>query len=576
MTSEQIVRRLAAIVVADVVGYSRLIGADETGTLARLATLRRDIFDHAIARHAGRLFKETGDGFLVEFASAVQAVTCAMEIQKQVEAKAGEGQPLRLRIGIHVGDVVVQGEDLMGDGVNIAARIESIADPGGVALSRAVYEQVRDRLDTSFDDRGEIELKNISRPVHIFAIGGEGAAPPALTLPDKPSIVVLPFQNMSGDPEQDYFADGMVEEITTVLSRVRWLFVIARTSAFTYKGQARDLRQVGRDLGVRYLLEGSVRKSGRRVRVTAQLIDAETGAHLWADRFDGELEEIFDMHDRVATEVVSAIEPSLRHAEIERSRRKPTASLDAYDLYMRASAAFTEPSGSNLRAALDFTQQAIARDPHFARALALRAACIMHSVDSFGPDAVPEALRLAHAALATSSDDSEATSFAAMTIALLGGSIETALTGSERALMLNPNGFSAIMHSGWVQAAAGHPNEAINMFTRALRMSPRDPFRGYCELGLAIGYRDAGHPENALAWARRAILTLPQLAGGYRAAAVALVDLGRVDEARDMIRQLLQTQPHARIDLAFVRRQNRNESTTESWIRTLQQAGLPD
>jgi adenylate cyclase len=368
----------------------------------------------------------------------------------------------------------------------------------------------------------------------------------------------------------------MVEEITTVLSRVRWLFVIARTSAFTYKGQARDLRQVGRDLGVRYLLEGSVRKSGRRVRVTAQLIDAETGAHLWADRFDGGLEEIFDMHDRVAAEVVSAIEPNLRHAEIERSRRKPTASLDAYDLYMRASAAFMEPSGRNLRAALDFTQQAIARDPHFARALALRAACIMHSVDSFGPDAVPEALRLAHAALATSSDDSEATSFAAMTIALLGGSIETALTGSERALMLNPNGFSAIMHSGWVQAAAGHPNEAINMFTRALRMSPRDPFRGYCELGLAIGYRDAGHPENALAWARRAILTLPQLAGGYRAAAVALVDLGRVDEARDMIRQLLQTQPHARIDLAFVRRQNRNESTTESWIRALQQAGLPD
>ena len=289
----------------------------------------------------------------------------------------------------------------------------------------------------------------------------------------------------------------MVEEITTVLSRVRWLFVIARTSAFTYKGQARDLRQVGRDLGVRYLLEGSVRKSGRRVRVTAQLIDAETGAHLWADKFDGGLEEIFDMHDRVAAEVVSAIEPNLRHAEIKRSRRKPTASLDAYDLYMRASAAFMEPSGRNLRAALDFTQQAIARDPHFARALALRAACIMHSVNSFGPDAVPEALRLAHAALATSSDNSEATSFAAMTIALLGGSIETALTGSERALMLNPNGFSAIMHSGWVQAASGHPNEAIKMFTRRLRLNPRDPFRGYCELGTAIGYRDAGHPENA-------------------------------------------------------------------------------
>jgi tetratricopeptide (TPR) repeat protein len=231
------------------------------------------------------------------------------------------------------------------------------------------------------------------------------------------------------------------------------------------------------------------------VRVTAQLIVAETGAHLWADRFDGELEEIFDMHDRVATEVVIAIEPNLRHAEIERSLRKPTASLDAYDFYMRASAAFTQPTGRNLRAALDFTQQAITRDPRFARALALRALCIMHSLDSFGPDAVPEALRLAHAALATSSDDSEATSFAAVTIALLGGSIETALTASESALMLSPNGFSAVMCSGWIQTAAGHPNEAIDMFKRALRLSPRDPFRGYTELGLAIAYRDTGHPK---------------------------------------------------------------------------------
>ena len=497
-------RRLAAILAADVVGYSRLMGRDESGTLARLKVHRAERLEPVLDRNGGRLVKTTGDGAIVEFGSAVDALRAAIECQQAV-ADANRDQPedtrIVFRIGLHLGDLIVDGDDLYGDGVNVAARLEAEALAGGIVVSGAIHDAVAGRLNAGFEDLGPLSLKNIDRSVRAFRVqwkpdewasvtADPGLPNPAkeqaLPLPDKPSIVVLPFQNMSGDPDQDYFADGMVEEITTVLSRVRWLFVIARTSAFTYKGQARDLRQVGRDLGVRYLLEGSVRKSGRRVRVTAQLIVAETGAHLWADRFDGELEEIFDMHDRVATEVVIAIEPNLRHAEIERSLRKPTASHDAYDFYMRASAAFTQPTGRNLRAALDFTQQAITRDPRFARALALRALCIMHSLDSFGPDAVPEALRLAHAALATSSDDSEATSFAAVTIALLGGSIETALTGSESALMLSPNGFSAVMPSGWIQTAAGHPNEAIDMFKRALRLSPRDPFRGYTELGLAI------------------------------------------------------------------------------------------
>ena len=295
-------RRLAAILVADVAGYSKLIGSDEAGTLAQLQALRADVIEPQIAKHAGRLFKAVGDGFLVEFASAVQAVICAKAIQ---EANS-EGR-LQLRIGIHVGDVVVHGDDLMGDGVNVAARVEGIADAGGIALSRQVHDQVRDKVDLGFMDKGEVELKNIARPVQVFVIGGSktDSQATALPLPDKPSIAVLPFQNMSGDPEQEYFADGVVEDIITALSRFKSLFVVARNSSFTFKGRAVDIKQVGRELGVRYVLEGSVRKAANRVRITGQLVESETGAHRWADRFDGPLEHIFDLQDEVTQKVVT-------------------------------------------------------------------------------------------------------------------------------------------------------------------------------------------------------------------------------------------------------------------------------
>jgi adenylate cyclase len=429
-------------------------------------------------------------------------------------------------------------------------------------------------------------LKNIARPVQVWRWLPNTGPPkpgfpspepaPELALPDKPSIAVLPFANMSGDPEQEYFADGMVEEITTLLSRQRWLFVIARTSAFTYKGRTVDLKQVGRELGVRYLLEGSVRKAGKRVRVAAQLIDALSGAHLWADNFDGSIDDIFELHDRIALEVAGAVEPNLRLGEIDRSLRKPTTSLDAYDLYMRASAAWRDPTPDNIRAALELTGRALERDPHFARVLALRAACILHLADKYGPEAESEALRLAHAALAVSSDDSDATAFAALTIGLMGGSIDTALLTAQQALAINPSGFAALTHSGWVYCAAGTPEAAIEPFTRALRLSPRDPLRGYCELGLANAHRDLRHPEDALAWARRAILSLPRLAGGYRIAAAALVDLGRIDEARQLVGQLLKILPQSPIDAAFVRRQKRNPATVDSTIAALRLAGLPD
>jgi len=574
------------------------MGRDENGTLARLKAHRAEHLEPVLARLGCRLVKLTGDGILAEFPSAVDAVGAAIEFQ-QAMSDANRDQPadtaIVFRVGVHLGDLIVEGDDLYGDGVNVAARLEAEALPGGIVISGNVHDAVAGRLEASFDDLGRLTLKNIDRPVQAFAMKWEPedwrsrassatvrssmlapAADAVLALPDKPSIAVLPFQNMSGDPEQEYFADGMVEEITTVLGRQHWLFVIARTSAFTYKGKLVDLRQVGRELGVRYLVEGSVRKAGGRVRVTAQLLDALSGAHLWADNFDGRLEDIFELHDRVAMEVAGAVEPSVRTAEVDRSLRKPTTSLDAYDLYMRASAAFRDPTADNIRAALDLTRQALERDAKFARVLALRAACILHSADAFGPDAVPEALRLAHAALTVSSDDSEATSFAAMTIALMGGNIETALWATQQALQLNPNGFTTLVHNGWIHCAAGDPDAAVEPFVRALRLSPRDPLRGYAELGLAAAHRDRGQPAEALGWARRAIVSLPRLSGGYRSAAAALVDLGRLAEARGVIVQLLQVLPQSRNDPAFLRRQYRNAATVESWLAALRLAGLPD
>jgi len=325
-------RRLAAIVAADVAGYSRLIEADEEGALGRLRVLRGEVIDPKIAEHRGRIVKTTGDGLLVEFVSVVDAVRCAAEIQAAMAETNGPLPPdrrIEFRIGIHQGDIVVEDGDIFGDGVNVAARLEALAEPGGICVSARVREDTMGRLDLAFEDIGQQQLKNITRPVRVFRVvtQGQRVPEPALPLPDKPSIAVLPFQNISGDPEQEYFADGMVEEIITALSRIRWLLVIARNSSFTYKGQAIDVKQVGRELGVRYVLEGSVRKAGGRVRITGQLIDAQSGTHLWADRFDGSLEDVFELQDQVAISVAGVIEPALQAAETARSVDRPTKDL---------------------------------------------------------------------------------------------------------------------------------------------------------------------------------------------------------------------------------------------------------
>ena len=371
-------RKLAAILAADVVGYSRLTGADEDRTLARLRALRSDLIDPTVAVHSGRVVKRTGDGALVEFRSVVDAVRCAIEVQNaMLERNAGvsEDRRIEFRIGIHLGDIVEESDgDLMGDGINIAAQLEGIAKPGAICLSEDAYRQVKARLDIEVNDLGQTQLKNIREAIRVYSVqvGVPARAKPAKVpiepqvktqaqhhVPEKPSIAVLPFQNMSGDSEQEYFAEGMVEDLITGLSRIKWLFVIARNSSFVYKGKAVDIRQVGRELGVRYVLEGGVRKAANRLRITPQLIEAETGAHLWADRFDGGLEDVFDLQDQITDRVIGIVEPSLQKSEIERSRRKHPDNLDAYDLYLRALPYIESIRPADARIAAGFLEDAI-------------------------------------------------------------------------------------------------------------------------------------------------------------------------------------------------------------------------
>ena len=399
---QRVERRLAAVLAADVAGYSRLMGADEEGTHAALTALRREISDPKIAEHRGRIVKTTGDGLLVEFASVVDAVRCAVELQRVI-ALRNDGVPkqrcIEFRMGINLGDIIIDEHDIYGDGVNVAARLEALAEPGGICVSRVVRDQMRGKVEFGFEDLGEQQVKNIGRPLRVYRIPlAETARTAPLPLPDKPSLAVLPFQNMTGEPEQDYFVDSIVEEITTAISRLPWLFVIARNSSFTYKGRAVDVKQVARELGVRYVLEGSVRKAGNRVRITGQLIDTATGAHIWADRFDGSLDDIFELQDRVASHVVGAIEPRLVQSEIGRAIRKPTERLDAYDLHLRALAEIRKHTEEGLHLATVLAKRALEIDPSYVPAASFIGLCrASQRVRGWGPisDAdVTEAVRL--------------------------------------------------------------------------------------------------------------------------------------------------------------------------------------
>jgi TolB-like protein/class 3 adenylate cyclase len=547
------VRRLTAILAADVAGYSRLMGADEEGTHERLQAHLRELIEPKIAEHRGRIVKNTGDGFLAEFASVVDAVRCAVEVQRGMaerNATAPVDQRIEFRVGINLGDVIAEEHDIFGDGVNVAARLEALAEPGGICVSRVVRDQVRDRLHYTFEDLGEQQVKNIARPVRVYRVRDTGAAAkspsvPALPLPDKPSIAVLPFANISGDPEQEYFADGMVEEIITALSQIRWLFVIARNSTFTYKGRAVDVKQVGRELGVRYVLEGSVRKAAGRVRITAQLIEAETGAYLWADRFDGSLDDVFELQDKVASSVAGVIEPALRAAEIRRSSERPTSDLTAYDLYLRA-LAHSSGSKAALSRALDLLEQAIDRDPHYGPALANAAVCCVF-IDINGWTENPgqnrrAAIDRAERALESAGDDPGTLVYAAHALAYFGENIDAVIALVDRALALNPSFARGWLLSAQIRIWAGQLDLAIAHVGTAIRLSPRD-LPGPQSFVVGLAHFLGGRFEDAMPKLIAAVQHRPSAPQHHRVLASCYAHMGRLEEARAIIERLRTISP---------------------------------
>lgn len=585
-------RRLVAIFAADVEGYSRLMSSDEAGTLREL-TKRRRILDGLIASHRGRIANTAGDSVLVEFNSAVDAVQCAVEAQGAL-AEANQEMPpdrhIKFRIGVHVGDVMVKAGDLFGDGVNIAARLQSSAAAQGICISGAAFDHVRKVLPLTFIDLGMQSLKNLE-PIRAYAVSVASGPSQAgslvdvrvpLALPDKPSIAVLPFTNMSGDPEQDYFADGMVDDIITALSRFKALFVIARNSSFTYKGRAVDVKQVGRELGVRYVLEGSVRKAANRVRITGQLVDTATGAHLWADRFDGGLGDIFDLQDQVTESVVGAIAPAVEKAEIERAKRKPTDSLDAYAIYLRGLARLYQFAGRQANdEALRLFNSAIGLDPDFAAAYGRAAFCyIIAKTNGWFSDTaneIAEVTRLAQRAVELGKDDAIALADSGYALAYVVRDLEAGAALIDRALVLNSNSAEAWNWGGWVKNFLGEPETAIERFARALRLSPLGPRVTAMRGGTASAHFFLGRYDEAASWAAMALQDNPDFQPGLRVAAASNAMAGRPEQAHKAMARLRQLNPTLRIcNLKDVRGPYRRADDLSRLEEGLRQAGLPE
>ncbi|VIO73302.1 pH-sensitive adenylate cyclase [Bradyrhizobium ivorense] len=551
----------------------------EEATYAEFERLKRDLIEPSLSRHDGRLIKTTGDGALVEFASPLSATRCALELQDHLAAGSS---PLKLRIGLNLGDVIVgQDGDIYGDGINIAVRLEGIADPGGILISDKVYAEVEGKLDAGFDDRGEQQLKNISKPIRAYAVraGAHGALTEGLSaappLPDKAAIAiaVLPFENMSGDPEQEYFADGMVEEITTALSRFKWLFVIARNSSFTFKGKAVDIKEVGRRLGVRYILQGSVRKAAGKVRITGQLIDAVTGAHIWADTFERDLTDVFALQDEVTLAVVSAIEPKILQTEVALSARRRPENLTAYDFFLRAIQQSFPVTREGLAEAIRLARRALELDPG-GRAASLASVFHLNNV-VFGYSTDPkfelkEAVRLSHLALRIDDGDPSTLAGASLISAYVVRDSESALEMADRAVALNPNSFNAWSCRGWVYRAAGLPQEAVRCFERGIRMSPIDPTM-FAGMGMALV--ELRRFDEAIVAGKKAQRLNPSHSYAYLCRASAFAHLGRDAEAREAAARLLEVNPTFRISGWIALSGQSNAQLVTDGLR---KAGLPE
>lgn len=585
-----VTRKLVAVFAADVEGYSRLMGADEVGTLKRL-TERRAILDRFIGDHRGRIANTAGDSVLAEFGSAVDAVQCAVDAQAalaEANSSLSPDRHVNFRIGVHIGDVMVRAGDLFGDGVNIAARLQSLAKPGAACISGATYDQVRKVLPMTVEDLGAQEVKNIQELVRAYRIGtpskarsvaslrvGEDESQPPI--PDKPSIAVLPFQNMSGDPDQEYFADGMVEEVITALSRFKWLFVIARNSSFTFKGKAVDVKEVGRKLGVRYVLEGSVRKAAGKVRITGQLIDAVTGAHIWADRFERDLTDIFALQDEVTVAVVSAVQPKLLETEIEMAARRPE-NLTAYDLCLRARRQLYLFTREGSAEALQMAHRALDLDPRsILAAISAADGHFQQVILGFSTDIQfdrNEALRLCRLALSLDENDERALSMAAFITALFGGDYETAIEFSDRAVARNSNDARAWRLRGWTYRAAGQHEEAIRSFECSIRLNPLDPTLHLALAGIGQSLVELCRFDEAVVVFKKAFRQNQSFSPTHRGLVAALAHLGRDAEARGVSGRLLEADPDFTITGLIARGWSQTNSKLQ--IEGLRKAGLPE
>jgi adenylate cyclase len=572
-------RRLAAIMAADVVGYSSMMNEDEAGTLTMLRAHRAEVFDPIVVERGGRIVKLMGDGTLVEFPSVVQAVEAALAIQGQLTKAGG---PIQLRIGINLGDVILDGEDIYGDGVNVAARLEALAEPGGICISSIVHESIGNRVGVDFADAGEHEVKGLPSPIRVWRWPAKGVTQSEstpLALPEKPSIAILPFDNMSSDPEQVFFAEGIAEDIITELSKFRSLFVIARNSSFSFKGQGLEIREIGQRLGVRYVVEGSVRRAGNRVRITAQLIDAVDDTHLWAEHYDRDLEDIFAVQDEVTQAIVTTIEPHLADTERQRARRRQPESLDAWAAYQRGLWHLYQYTREDIPQGLGFMERAVTLDPAFAPAQAgLALALYMQVLDGVSQDRGGDLQRaLAAGRAAVQLDPSDPFAHTALArVYNTYGEHDAAIEHCDRAISLNPSYASA--HFGRARALwlAGRPEEALSSIDEAMRLSPKDPMTTAFMTGRSISLTLLGRYDDALDWARRAVRQPNAVLFASVAELAALGWLGRSDEAVTALERVRMFKPDADMQYVMAVHPITEPECRERFVAGLRKAGLPE